>query len=160
MDARLALIADTVAVVVTLSGVVDVDAVVTSVADVVGIAVVLLGVSDAGAVITSIRNAVLNDFSLLDTLCPGLEAIAHNGGESFKHSKLAGASLLGAQAAVRRAGPHSASTAPSGSSVLHAVKSVQVEFYKLPSSSPANASWSFERKLAAWREVFEKHGLV
>jgi hypoxanthine-DNA glycosylase len=32
--------------------------------------------------------------------------------------------------------------------------------YKLPSTSPANASWSFERKLAAWREVFEKHGLV
>lgn len=113
-----------------------------------------------GSLDTSIRNAVLNDFSLLDTLCPGLEAIAHNGGESFKHSKLAGASLLGAQAAVRSAGPHPASTAHSGSSVLHAVKSVQVEFYKLPSSSPANASWSFERKLAAWREVFEKHGLV
>lgn len=32
--------------------------------------------------------------------------------------------------------------------------------YKLPSTSPANASWSFERKLAAWREVFEKHGLI
>lgn len=25
---------------------------------------------------------------------------------------------------------------------------------KLPSTSPANASWSFERKLQAWREVF------
>jgi len=25
--------------------------------------------------------------------------------------------------------------------------------YKLPSTSPANASWSFERKLTAWREV-------
>jgi hypoxanthine-DNA glycosylase len=32
--------------------------------------------------------------------------------------------------------------------------------YKLPSTSPANASWSFERKLAAWREIFEKHGLT
>ncbi|MDC8787275.1 DNA-deoxyinosine glycosylase [Roseateles koreensis] len=32
--------------------------------------------------------------------------------------------------------------------------------YTLPSTSPANASWSFERKLAAWREVFEKHGLL
>ena len=30
---------------------------------------------------------------------------------------------------------------------------------KLPSTSPANASWSFERKLAAWREVFERHGV-
>ncbi|MDO8719217.1 MAG: DNA-deoxyinosine glycosylase, partial [Polaromonas sp.] len=29
-----------------------------------------------------------------------------------------------------------------------------------PSTSPANASWSFDRKLAAWREVFEKQGLI
>ena len=35
-----------------------------------------------------------------------------------------------------------------------------VAFYRLPSTSPANASWSFERKLAAWREVFEAHGVV
>lgn len=28
--------------------------------------------------------------------------------------------------------------------------------YRLPSTSPANASWSFERKLAAWRAVFEQ----
>lgn len=32
--------------------------------------------------------------------------------------------------------------------------------FKLPSTSPANASWSFERKLAAWREVFEQVGLA
>lgn len=32
--------------------------------------------------------------------------------------------------------------------------------WRLPSSSPANASWSFERKLAAWREVFAFAGLV
>ncbi|MBX3657192.1 MAG: DNA-deoxyinosine glycosylase [Ramlibacter sp.] len=32
--------------------------------------------------------------------------------------------------------------------------------HKLPSTSPANASWSFERKLAAWRAVFEQHGLA
>jgi len=32
--------------------------------------------------------------------------------------------------------------------------------YRLPSTSPANASWSYERKLQAWREVFAKHGLV
>lgn len=31
---------------------------------------------------------------------------------------------------------------------------------RLPSTSPANASWSFERKLAAWRSVFVTHGLV
>ena len=32
--------------------------------------------------------------------------------------------------------------------------------YCLPSTSPANAGWRFERKLAAWREVFEKEGLT
>jgi hypoxanthine-DNA glycosylase len=32
--------------------------------------------------------------------------------------------------------------------------------YRLPSTSPANASWSFERKLAAWREVFVRHGVT
>jgi hypoxanthine-DNA glycosylase len=31
---------------------------------------------------------------------------------------------------------------------------------RLPSSSPANASWSFERKLAAWRAVFDEAGLL
>lgn len=31
---------------------------------------------------------------------------------------------------------------------------------KLPSTSPANASWSFERKLAAWREAFERFDLL
>jgi hypoxanthine-DNA glycosylase len=32
--------------------------------------------------------------------------------------------------------------------------------FKLPSTSPANASWSFERKLAAWRAVFEQAGVL
>jgi len=31
---------------------------------------------------------------------------------------------------------------------------------RLPSTSPANASWSFERKLAAWRELFVAHGIA
>jgi hypoxanthine-DNA glycosylase len=30
----------------------------------------------------------------------------------------------------------------------------------LPSTSPANASWHFERKLAAWREAFVQAGLA
>ena len=32
--------------------------------------------------------------------------------------------------------------------------------HRLPSTSPANASWSFDRKLAAWRAVFEEHGVA
>ncbi|MFN4264183.1 MAG: DNA-deoxyinosine glycosylase [Aquabacterium sp.] len=38
--------------------------------------------------------------------------------------------------------------------------SLGLPVYKLPSTSPANASWSFERKLAAWREVFLAAGVA
>ena len=82
----------------------------------------------AGSLDSRIRRPVVNDFAGLSRLCPALEAIAHNGGESFKHARHT--QLPGVPA------------------------------YKLPSTSPAHASWSFDRKLAAWREVFEKHGLI
>jgi hypoxanthine-DNA glycosylase len=81
-----------------------------------------------GSLDSNIRKPLVNDFADLLRLCPALQAIAHNGGESFKHARHT--RLLG------------------------------LPVYKLPSTSPANASWSFERKLAAWREVFEKHGLI
>jgi G:T/U-mismatch repair DNA glycosylase len=32
--------------------------------------------------------------------------------------------------------------------------------WRLPSTSPANASWSFDRKLAAWREAFVAAGVI
>ena len=79
-----------------------------------------------GSLDSAIRNAVPNNIAALHL--PQLTAIAHNGGESFKHA--------------------------------HHTQTLGVPVYKLPSTSPANASWSFERKLAAWREVMEKHGLV
>lgn len=81
-----------------------------------------------GSLDAAIRKPLVNDFAGLLQLCPQLEAIAHNGGESFKHARHT--ALLG------------------------------LPVYKLPSTSPANASWPFERKLAAWREVFEKHRLT
>lgn len=81
-----------------------------------------------GSLDSRIRQQVVNDFSGLKHICPALEAIAHNGGESFKHARHT--ALLG------------------------------LPVYRLPSTSPANASWSFERKLAAWRDVFEKHRLI
>jgi hypoxanthine-DNA glycosylase len=40
------------------------------------------------------------------------------------------------------------------------VQALGVPVHKLPSTSPANASWSFEKKLAAWREVFSLYGLI
>ncbi len=36
---------------------------------------------------------------------------------------------------------------------------VGVAVYQLPSTSPAHASWSFERKLAAGRDVFVASGI-
>lgn len=81
-----------------------------------------------GSLDSAIRRPVVNDFAAIQRLCPALQAIAHNGGESFKHSK-------------------------------HTLQ-LGVPVYKLPSTSPANASWSFDRKLAAWREVFEQQGLI
>ena len=119
-----------------------------------------------GSLDSRIRNAVLNDFSSLTRLCPELQAIAHNGGESFKHAKHVGAVLREAGTSVRSAGLPQASTDPSpdesgsASPKAHELTRVGVQFYCLPSTSPANASWSFERKLAAWREIFEKHGLI
>jgi len=50
-----------------------------------------------------------------------------------------------------------------GESFRHAAKVQAVlalPSYRLPSSSPANASWSFERKLAGWREVMQQAGLL
>jgi len=81
-----------------------------------------------GSLDADIRHAVVNDFASLRAVAPRLAAIAHNGGESFKHA---------------------ARTAALG-----------VPVYKLPSTSPANASWSFERKLSAWAELMARHQLT
>jgi hypoxanthine-DNA glycosylase len=84
----------------------------------------------SGSLDSAIRNAEVNDFASLQTLCPQLRVIAHNGGESFKHARRVTASL-----------PRCA-------------------VVKLPSTSPANASWRVERKLAAWREAMVSAGLA
>lgn len=81
-----------------------------------------------GSLDTAIRNAELNDFDLVRRECPGLVAVAHNGGESFRHAK------------------HT--------------QALGLPVHKLPSTSPANASWSLDRKLAAWGEVFRLYGLA
>jgi hypoxanthine-DNA glycosylase len=81
-----------------------------------------------GSLDSAIRHAQLNDLPGLRARCPRLEAIAHNGGESFRHAR------------------HT--------------RALGLPVYRLPSTSPANASWSFERKLAAWRDVFARHGLL
>lgn len=86
-----------------------------------------------GSLDASIRDPVLNDFAGLDA--PRLGAIAHNGAESFGHASKVIDALR-----------------DSGHGVLPA--------YKLPSTSPAHAAMSFERKCEAWHDVFARHGLV
>ena len=81
-----------------------------------------------GSLDAHIHNAQANDLHSLRMRCPRLVAIAHNGGESFKHAK------------------HT--------------RTLGLPVYRLPSTSPANASWSFQRKLDAWREVFQATGLI
>lgn len=100
-----------------------------------------------GSLDSRIRQPVMNDFSEVIRRCPALEAIAHNGAESFKHTRHVSAASAGNG---RNAENRTASVAASPC----------VLFYQLPSSSAANAAWSFERKLIHWREIFQKHGLV
>lgn len=85
-----------------------------------------------GSLDARIRNAQINDFAGLHAQAPRLAVIAHNGGESFRHAQ-----------AVR------ASMGAAGISSL-----------RLPSTSPANASWSFDRKLAAWAALMSAHHLL
>ena len=81
-----------------------------------------------GSLDSAIRHATLNNFAWVQAQCPQLQAIAHNGGESFRHAR------------------HT--------------QALGLPVVRLPSTSPANASWSFERKLQVWREVFEATGLI
>ncbi|MDP9900502.1 DNA-deoxyinosine glycosylase [Variovorax ginsengisoli] len=89
-----------------------------------------------GSLDSAIRDAVVNDFGGLRL--PRLAAIAHNGAESFKHAPR----VVAALAAGGLSHPS------------------DLPVYRLPSTSPANASWSFDRKLDAWRDVFARHGLA
>lgn len=81
-----------------------------------------------GSLDADIRGAELNDFAALHARCSVLQAIAHNGGESFRHAR------------------HT--------------RALGLAVHRLPSTSPANAGWSFERKLAAWGEVLRLYGVA
>ena len=87
----------------------------------VGIWDVYAACERVGSLDTAIRAAELNDLAGLRQRCPALQAIAHNGGESFRHAR------------------HT--------------QALGLPVHRLPSTSPANASWSFERKRAAWPAV-------
>jgi hypoxanthine-DNA glycosylase len=66
-------------------------------------------------------------------------------------------------ASLKKHAPLLRAVAHNGGESARALKHTQslgVAVHRLPSTSPANASWSFERKLAAWCAVFEQHGVV
>ncbi|WP_096697257.1 DNA-deoxyinosine glycosylase [Polaromonas sp. AER18D-145] len=108
-----------------------------------------------GSLDSRIRQPVVNDFAQMLQQCPALEVIAHNGGESFKHARKIAPTLATSCAAQ----PPEGAISPWGGPAAKC-RETAIAFYQLPSTSPANASWTFERKLAAWRDVFEKHRLT
>jgi hypoxanthine-DNA glycosylase len=64
--------------------------------------------------------------------------------------------------ALRRQAPQIALVVCNGAQAARAAPLLQAQgwpTWKLPSTSPAHASWSFERKLAVWREAFQQVGL-
>ncbi|HEU4458788.1 MAG TPA: DNA-deoxyinosine glycosylase [Methylibium sp.] len=66
-------------------------------------------------------------------------------------------------AALKRQAPALEAVAHNGGeSARHArhTAALGLVVHRLPSTSPANASWSFERKLEAWHAVFAQHGLA
>ncbi len=66
-------------------------------------------------------------------------------------------------ASLKRRAPKLGAIAHNGGESARAMRHTQalgVPVLRLPSTSPANASWSFDRKLAAWRSAFEAHGLL
>jgi hypoxanthine-DNA glycosylase len=66
-------------------------------------------------------------------------------------------------ASLKQRAPALATVAHNGGESARAMKHLAAlgfEVVRLPSTSPANASWSFDRKLAAWRELFERCAIV
>jgi hypoxanthine-DNA glycosylase len=66
-------------------------------------------------------------------------------------------------ASLPRLAPALRWVAHNGAESARAMRTVQalgLHAVRLPSSSPANASWSFERKLAAWRDAFAQAGVL
>jgi hypoxanthine-DNA glycosylase len=78
-----------------------------------------------GALDSDIRAPMPNDIAQLTKQCPALKAVLLNGGAAFSFYKKYHAPLI------------------------------QLPFYKLPSTSPANAKGGYEKKLSIWRDVFK-----
>jgi hypoxanthine-DNA glycosylase len=64
---------------------------------------------------------------------------------------------LAATLPLLRAAAHNGAESARAAHITHALG---LPAHRLPSTSPANASWSFDRKRAAWAEVFSAHGIM
>lgn len=65
-------------------------------------------------------------------------------------------------ASLRRRAPGLRAVAHNGGESARAMRltrALGVPVWRLPSTSPANASWSFERKCAAWHQAFVDAGI-
>jgi len=65
-------------------------------------------------------------------------------------------------AGLRRRAPGLQAVAHNGGAsarLMPVTAALGLAVHRLPSSSPAHASWSFERKLQAWRQVFSACGI-
>ena len=76
-----------------------------------------------------LATAEVNDFTRLLTACPRITRVLCNGATAH-------------QLFMRRALP-----------ALPADLAARLTVHRLPSTSPANAAWPFERRLAAWHEA-------
>ena len=66
-------------------------------------------------------------------------------------------------ASLKRRAPALQFVAHNGGESARAMKQIEalgLPVQRLPSSSPANASWSFDRKLEAWRHTFQRAGIA
>lgn len=73
------------------------------------------------------------------------------------------AAQLNDLAGLRERAPQLVAVAHNGGESARSMRNTRalgLPVMRLPSTSPANASWSFERKLAAWREAFEQAGVM
>ena len=73
------------------------------------------------------------------------------------------APVLNDLASLKRRAPSLQAVAHNGGESARAMRvtvALGLPVHRLPSTSPANASWSFERKLAAWRSVLEHYGVA
>ena len=66
-------------------------------------------------------------------------------------------------AGLRRIAPGLEAVAHNGAESARTMRRLQAlgfAVHRLPSTSPANAGWSFERKLQAWRALFQQVGIA